>query len=613
MKNYLVTKICRQGYRILVIPLDKSETAKSEAEKGKRKGKRQYCITGNFPALYPKMTLQLDLQNMQMTDYQMELTEENRKALLKNNVAEAEYAKILANHMKLKQDGFTWEDAEVGTEKLYDKFDFCRADRIHKNLVNNASDKLRLKAINHEILLTGRKKRKICYSIKEFFSLFDLIENQGSYGKLIMPIKVECMQSECYGIRNNMVFDKEMKEKEDFVMQNIMERVRNGNYYQLLTTWEIDDFIRSKRGSYLAEEQLEVMNCLYSTIPCIVTGGAGTGKTSVIKTLIECYGKYYGTNYILLVAPTGKASRRLAEKTGMPACTIHKALRKSITDDFTFYNEKNQLPQRLIIVDESSMIDTALMYDLLKATDKASKLIFVGDHNQLPPVGYGEPFFQFMNAMEIYRLEENHRQSEDTDILYMANRALYHMPVTNGRGVSVQEINYNDDIPYILNRYFHEDDENTQIISPSNATNHDINTYIQEVNARKNGFLENNEPYLQGNLYVGDKIMTVRNTEHYCNGDIGYISAINEKEITVQIEGRQIVIPEKDKDDIQLAYAITVHKMQGSEADRVIVFLEKENSFHDESRMLYTAFTRARKELMIYYYQKGNEKICGTF
>lgn len=338
MKEYLVTKICKQGQRITVIPLDKSGTSGSRG-----KGRHHYCITGNFPALYPQMILQFELQNMTMTDYQLELTERNRGILLKHHVAEGIYAETLAHHQKMKQDGFTWEDAKVGTDKVYDRFEFYRADRIHKNLVNNATDEHRLNAINRNVIQTGRQHRKICYSMNEFFRYFDYVEEQGSYDKLIMPLKAMCLQAGCYGVRNNMVFDTEMKEKEDFVIQNIMERVRNGNYYQLLTTWEIDSFIRSKQGSYLADEQLNVMNCLYSSVPCIVTGGAGTGKTSVIKTLIECYAKYYGKSYILLAAPTGKASRRLAEKTGMPACTIHKALRKSLTDDFTYYNEKKSV------------------------------------------------------------------------------------------------------------------------------------------------------------------------------------------------------------------------------------------------------------------------------
>ena len=594
MKEYVVTKIIKQGQRITVVPTDKSEKAKS-------KGK-QYCITGNFPALYPQMTVQFELQDMTMTDYHLELTERNKEKLQKHHIAESIYAETLAAHMKLKQYDFTWEDAKVGIDKLYDKFDFRDADVIHKTLVDNAVDKVRLNAINRNIIQAGRQHRKICYSMNDFFRYFEFFEEQGAYEKLEMFSKAMCLQSECYNIRDNLVFDAEMQEKEDFVMQDIMKRVREGNSYQLLTTREIDTFIRSKQGSYLADEQLNVMNCLYSTIPCIVAGGAGVGKTSVIKTLIECYGKYYGTSYILLVAPTGKASRRLAEKTGMPACTIHKALRKSITDDFTYYNAKNQLPHRLIIIDESSMIDTSLMYDLLKATNKASKLVFVGDHNQLYPVGYGEPFFQFMDVMEIYRLKQNHRQSEDTDILYMANRALQNLPVMNGSGVSVKEIEYSD-IPKVLDWYLCGNgyDENSQVISPFNTTNSDINTYVQEQNARKNGFLKQDEQYSEGKLYVGDKIMTVRNTEHYCNGDIGYVSAVNEKEITVQIEGRQVVIPVKDKDDIQLAYAITVHKMQGSEADRIIVFLPRENRMV-EKRMLYTAFTRAKKELLIYYY-----------
>ena len=432
--------------------------------------------------------------------------------------------------------------------------------------------------------------------MNEFFHFFDSVEKQGAYGKLVIPLKKQCLQAKCYGVNGNMVCDVEMKEKEDFVRRNIIERVRSGNRYQLLRTYEIDSFIREKQYSGLADEQLNVINCLYSSVPCIVTGGAGTGKTSVIRTLIECYARYYGEQYILLTAPTGKASRRLAEKTGMSACTIHKALRKSIEDNYIYYNENHQLPHRLIIVDESSMIDTSLMYDLLKATNMATKIVFVGDCNQLSPVGYGEPFFQFMNVMDIYYLRQNHRQSEDTDILKIANLALCGRRIRNGRGVSVQSIECSE-IPNILKNYLCGKNfpEDLQVISPFNGLNEKINLCVQEKRAEKKN--ENGEfPFS-----VGDKIMTLRNTKDYCNGDIGFVTAIDKTGITLQIDGKKVVVPMKNRDDISLAYAITVHKMQGSESDRVIVFLP-EDEYILGNRMLYTAFTRAKNELLIYYY-----------
>lgn len=578
-ETYLVTKVCQQCWRITVIPIGKSQ--------GKRRRTGHLCVTGNLPALYPQMILELELNGTEAVDYDMELSEKNRTILQKHDINQGIYAENLASHKKLKDKGFTWEKAKVGLDLVYEKFSFREADMIHKEMVGNAADTMRLDAINKNIIRIGREHRRIIYSMNEFFRFFGMVEEQGAYEKLIMPLKQMCLQADCYSVDGNTVCDTEMKRKEDFVVKDVMERVQNGNYYQLLTSTEIDDFIMQKQGSGLADEQLYTINCLFSSVPSIITGGAGTGKTSVIRTLIECYAGYYGTSHILLTAPTGKASRRLAEKTGLPACTIHKALRKNPEDDYVYYNEHRQMPYRLIIVDESSMIDMELMYDLLKATNRASKIVFVGDCNQLYPVGYGEPFFRFMNIMDVYRLTINHRQSEDTDILRVANNALRNIPVCNGRGVTVREIS-EQEIDWILDSYRQEDDcmESSQIISPYNQFNAEINRKLRKGDAELN---------------IGDKVMTVRNTKDYSNGDIGMITGIDETGFTLKINHNTVKVPVSHRDDIQLAYAITVHKMQGSESDRVIVFIPK-NSCMMNIRMLYTAFTRAKNELTVYYY-----------
>ena len=251
-----------------------------------------------------------------------------------------------------------------------------------------------------------------------------------------------------------------------------------------------------------------------------------------------------------------------------------------------FYNSKNLLPYRLIIVDESSMVDTSLMYDLLSAVEKSSKIIFVGDHNQLYPVGYGEPFFDFMKTLEVYRLTINHRQAEGTDILNNAKNALAGMPLECGRGVTVRHISFME-IGDLLTR-----DEDTQIISPYNDLNRQINAFLRKGEEQLN---------------EGDKIMTIRNTKSYCNGDIGTVVSADSKGVTIEIEGKRIVVKNSHRKDITLAYAITVHKMQGSEAKRVMVFLPENDSMVDK-RLLYTAVTRAREELEVYYYTNPMEE-----
>ena len=451
-------------------------------------------------------------------------------------------------------------------------------------MVDNAEAVERTQALGREVIRCARRKRKIAYKVDEYLSYFNEVEQEGAYEQLMYSLKIMCLQASGYGFGSGMVWDNELKEKEEFVRQDIEERKQQE--YELLTKDEIQAYIDKIKDSTLEQEQIDTLWSLRTSLPCIITGGAGVGKTTVIQNIIECYSMHYKKKNVLLIAPTGKAARRLAEKTKMPATTIHGALRKVPDDDYVFYNSKNLLPYRLIIVDESSMVDTSLMYDLLSAVEKSSKIIFVGDHNQLYPVGYGEPFFDFMKTLEVYRLTINHRQAEGTDILNNAKNALAGMPLECGRGVTVRHISFME-IGNLLTR-----DEDTQIISPYNDLNRQINAFLRKGEEQLN---------------EGDKIMTIRNTKSYCNGDIGTVVSANSKGVTIEIEGKRIVVKNSHRKDITLAYAITVHKMQGSEAKRVMVFLPENDSMVDK-RLLYTAVTRAREELEVYYYTNPMEE-----
>ena len=544
-------------------------------------------VGGDLPKLYKGMLIGLELDGHRAVDYKLQLSPKNLGVLTKNNVDIPKYTEKLEMHGKLKGHKCGWTVAEKDLPKIYDALPFPQADSIHKEIVDNPIAGNRIKFLNKRILETARQRRKIEYGIDEYLSYFNAAEQEGAYEKLSITLKMMALQASQYGFRDNRVFDYEMKKMEEYIETDIHERLGNG--YLLLTKLEINEYIEKLKesNSHLEQEQVNAIWCLQSSMPCIITGGAGVGKTTVIKSLIECYGMHYNTNHILLVAPTGKASRRLAEKTNMPASTIHKALRKSPEDSFVYYNSNRKLPYRLIIVDESSMIDTALMYDLLCAVDKTAKIIFVGDHNQLYPVGYGEPFFNFLDVLRVYRLTVNHRQDEGTDILKCANAILevqgndYRSAVTSGRGVTVRHINYNE-IGFFLST-----NKELQILSPYNELNSVINEYLRVGEA---------------DLNVGDKVMTVRNSKEYCNGDIGYIDKIDENGITININGTDVIVPEKDRRDVVLAYAITIHKMQGSESDKVIVFIPEEDRIVDK-RMMYTALTRAKKEIEVYYYE----------
>lgn len=578
MNTYLVLKTTgkgsKQGRSAVVIDLQDK----------RRKSKR---VVGNIPELFHGMFIELELEGNVAVDYELSITGKNVEALEKAGINPAEYKAILDRHTILKKDGVAWNTAKLGLDEIYSVLPFGEADKVHKEMLNNANEPTRVEAINKKIIDKARQRRKITYGIEEYLGYFDSVEQEGAYQQLMVNLKMMCLTASRYGISDCKIWDNEMKSKEDFVRENIQKRKKLE--YQLLTKKEIQTFLDTVKDSGLANEQLATLWALKDSNPCVITGGAGTGKTTVIKTLIDCYAMHYSRNHILLIAPTGKASRRLAKKTGLPAATIHRALRKTPDDDFVFYNENNPLPYRLVIVDESSMIDTALMYDLLSAMEVNCKIIFVGDHNQLYPVGYGEPFFDFLSELPVFRLAMNHRQAEGTDILDRANKALENAPIESGRGVKVDKICFEDIGEIILTN-----NKDTQIMSPYNALNSQINDYL-----RKD----------EDNFNIGDKVMTTANTKSYCNGDIGYVEKIDGKGsiwVRLEEENRLVEIAPSHYKDLSLAYAITVHKMQGSEQKRIIMFVPLGDTLI-ESRMMYTAITRARNELELYYFTPSEQ------
>lgn len=577
METYVILKVLpteKKGKLIIV---------KKLSRKGE-KAQKPIHVFGNLPMLYKGMFISLAMDcNNTLLDYRVYTdNKQNKKILEQENVNIEKYQELLGKHQLMKFHGCLWEDCMDDMEHLYNKLPFKDADSIHKEFFNKSTDPCRLNAITDKVVALGRQRRKIAYSIEEYLSMFDAIEQEGAYQQIMTALKIMCLQARKYGVKNGFVYDNELKVKEEFNEENIKNRMSTA--YSLLSRTEIWEYIDSiKDKTFLAQEQLDVLWCLVSSEPCILTGGAGTGKTSVIKSIIDCYSKYYTQSKILLIAPTGKASRRLAEKTGMAACTIHRALRKNPEDESCFYNKQIKLPHRLVIIDESSMVDTELMYDLLCAMEDNCKVIFVGDHNQLEPVGYGEPFFRFMDMVKVYRLTINHRQEEKTDILNVAQSVLDGKGLHEGEGVHIEHISYMDIGKYLV------EDENTQILSPYN----ELNAAINEV--MKVG---------EDDFSVGDKVILIRNTKEYCNGDIGYITSISDElGIIVMVDGREVTVKKKDIDDLRLAYSITVHKMQGSECDKVIVFLPESGCMIDD-RMIYTAITRARKQLEVYIYSE---------
>lgn len=343
----------------------------------------------------------------------------------------------------------------------------------------------------------------------------------------------------------------------------------------------------------LSDEQKDCLRNLATDNITIITGGAGTGKTTVIKSIIETYNKHFSTGSLLL-APTGKASRRIAVKCDNPAYTIHHALRKSLENDYIHYRENNPFPEQLFVIDESSMIDTLLMRDILRAISLGSKVIFVGDYQQLEAVGVGSPFHEMIESglCKVIKLTKNFRQSDDNAILNNAEAVLNGEMFFEGNGVTIHDISLSE-----LSKYASEDTVN---ISPYRKIVSAINQSIY--NKHKEDIKFQNEYY-----YKGCQVVFNKNTEHYANGDTGRVLTFDDESMKIVLDDTYevITVNREDFDNMNFGYALTTHKVQGSEYDNIKIFLPKElTSFSANPNMLYTMITRARKNVDIYYYSE---------
>lgn len=379
----------------------------------------------------------------------------------------------------------------------------------------------------------------------------------------------------------------------------------------------------------------------------IITGGPGTGKTTTIKTLIG-YFEAEGMD-IALAAPTGRAAKRMTEATGYEAKTIHRLLELSggLEDDRNNAgferNEDNPLEIDVVIVDEMSMVDIFLFRALLKAIPAGARLVMVGDAHQLPSVGPGQVLRDLLESecFPVTRLETVFRQEGSGDIVLNAHR------INNGQPVKIEKgsrdfffLERNDPGKIMLNMvelitkslpsYVDADSFDIQVLTPTRKGNLGVialNRYLQKaLNPEAPDKAEH--VYGEDVFRVGDKVMQVRNNYQaewkvmgnfnipidagvgVFNGDVGRIIEIDESEscITVEFDDfRRVSYPFTNLDELELAYAITVHKSQGSEYGAVIMPIVSGPRQLLNRNLLYTGVTRAKKCLVML----GNTSILG--
>ena len=392
--------------------------------------------------------------------------------------------------------------------------------------------------------------------------------------------------------------------------------------------------IEKKTKMELDEHQAEAVKEAVRNGLLVITGGPGTGKTTTINTIIK-YFELEGMD-IFLAAPTGRAAKRMSETTGYEARTIHRMLELNGGMDTGSAagferNERNPLETDVIIIDEMSMVDISLMYSLLKAVVAGTRLILVGDVNQLPSVGAGSVLKDIIDsgAFHTVKLTKIFRQASTSDIIVNAHK------INNGETVSLD--NKSMDF-FFLKRYDADKIINVtlQLIKQKlpkfvNATEYDIQVLTPMRKGllgveRLNGILQaymnpadksKREKEYRGTIFrEGDKVMQIKNNYQIeweirtkfglCvdkgmgifNGDTGIIEEINDFAETMTIsfdEGRKVEYPFKLLEELELAYAVTIHKSQGSEYPAVVIPLLSGPRMLMNRNLLYTAVTRAKK------------------
>ena len=366
----------------------------------------------------------------------------------------------------------------------------------------------------------------------------------------------------------------------------------------------------------LASNQKEAIKIASQNRIMVITGGPGTGKTTLVKSLL----KVISTQKlkIKLCAPTGRAAKRLSESTGYEATTIHRLLEIDPFSGGFKRDEKNPLFCDYLVVDESSMVDIPLFYSLIKALPPHASLLLVGDVDQLPSVGAGQALKDIIESGVIptVHLTEIFRQAADSDIILNAHRVnkglIPNLTPKEGSDFYFVEAEPRDDIinkiitmvkDRIPKRFNLNPIQDIQLLCPmqrGGAGARSLNIELQKVlnPNHTNGIVKFGQIFA-----VGDKIMQTENNydKEVYNGDIGIIKAINEQdqEIIINFYNRDVNYDYTDLDQITLAYATTIHKSQGSEYPAVIIPITMQSYMMLRRNLIYTAITRGKKLVVI--------------
>ena len=566
---------------------------------------------------------------------------------VKNNFAEVEILNFLTSvgisahfagqiHKKIQKPIIEIKKNPYILAKKIERFGFIKADTVAHALGIEKTDLKRAEeAIFHVIstyIVDGHSFYTKDNLIQETETFLKKVDN---YKPVAYPLKTaidNLIISKRLIFEAGLVYLPEIYTAEINVAK-ILNNIYANNENSLPVEY-IDAQIKKKEEESkmtYTKDQVDAIKTALTNSLSFITGGPGTGKTTILKAINDIYLEYARndkTNKFktdnLLLAPTGRAARRIHESTGDIASTIHSALEwiPAKDDERSYHFKKNENDRfvftGLIIVDESSMLDIRLASALLKAIDKNTKVVFIGDGHQLPSIQPGLFLNDSINSkcFPVTKLTQVCRQSQDSGIIPLISAI---------KNKEVNEANYLDfknhdlsigvcSVDYIRSNIINflqlcekqniDIYQDFQILIPMKEGEcgvHDINRICQ------NYFIpiENRDRFIEirkdSRFYINDKLMITKNYPNHgvMNGDIGKVVDIQNKTFVLDIAGNKVSLPVEIKQDTELAYASTIHKSQGSEYKVAVVVLLSRFYIMLTNELLYTAVSRAKEKLYI--------------
>ncbi len=489
---------------------------------------------------------------------------------------------------------------------------FKSADKIAKNLGIAADSPARIDAGIEYFLWETSNEGNVCYPIE---SLIPIVKEGLEVAESSILLRLnELIQADKIIQNENLVFVKPLYLAEIGIARELKRIMSAPCILRAVEKEKAIEWTEEKFRMRFAEEQKKAILEGVSEKLLIVTGGPGTGKSTITKAILAICEKL--TKSILLAAPTGRAAKRMSEITYKKAFTIHALLEMDFKTGKFKKNRDNPLQCDLIVIDEASMIDTFLMHSLLKAIPSHARVIFVGDIDQLPSVGPGNVLRDMIESAQIpvCILKEIFRQARGSQIVVNSHRI--------NQGVFPDLIERkNSDFLYvespepetILNtiidllvqlpeQYSFDNLEDIQVLAPMKKGMigiENLNIVLQAKFNLSSSFILNRGR----KFHAGDKVMQIRNNyqKEVFNGDVGFIEEIDVSEQTLHVyfDGKVVPYEFLELDELELAYAVSIHKYQGSECPCIIIPVHTSHFKLLYRNLLYTGITRGKKLVVL--------------